>query len=281
MDRLRDGLVKLLILLAIQLPYTIWTVIVVAPILWTLVSSFRRTLDFFIAPIGVPSTYINYIKAWTSSNVSLYFRNSVIITAISVPLIVLLSAMASFALCRLKFRMRVAILLLFVGGLFLPTSLLIVPLFLTLNSLSILGSWTGLIPVYLAFSFPFTVFVLVPFFSAIPAELEEAAFIDGASHYYIFWHLALPLAKSGLIVATIFNIFGIWNEFVLAHVLLTNPRLLTLPVGLANEVMKQQYTADYGVIFAIVVIATAPIAGLYVLFQRRLQGGLITGALKE
>jgi len=221
------------------------------------------------------------MKAWVNGNVALYFKNSIIITTISVPLIVLLSAMASFGLSRLKFRGRVALLLLFVGGLFLPTVLLITPLFLMLNSLSILGSWTGLIPVYLAFSFPFTVFVLVPFFNAIPADLEEAAFIDGASYYYIFWHLALPLAKPGLIVATVFNVFGIWNEFVLAHVLLTNPRLITLPVGLANEVMKQQYAADYGVIFAIVVMAAAPVAFLYIFFQRRLQGGLMAGALKE
>jgi N-acetylglucosamine transport system permease protein len=150
-----------------------------------------------------------------------------------------------------------------------------------LQNLHILGSYAGLIPVYVAYSFPFTVFVLVPFFNVIPQDLEEAAFLDGASYHQIFWKVMIPLAKPGLIVATIFNIFGIWNEFVLGYVLISKKSLKTLPLGLADILMKQHYTADYGKLFAAIVIALAPVAIIYIIFQRKLTGRLLEGAIKE
>jgi ABC-type glycerol-3-phosphate transport system permease component len=166
--------------------------------------------------------------------------------------------MASFALSRLKFRGRTAVLFLFISGLFVPAALLLLPLFLMLQDLHVLGS-----------------------FNAIPQDLEEAAFLDGASYYQVFWKVALPLAKPGLIVATIFNIFGIWNEFVLGYVLISKTSLKTLPLGLSDILMKQYYTADYGKVFAAIAIAMAPIIILYIAFQRKIVGGSLTGAIKE
>lgn len=277
--RLRDsGLFVIIQILCLA-----YSLFVLVPVLWSSISSFRSSVEFFTNPFGIPSVwkYQNFIYAWTQGNVGIYFRNSVFITTVCVTLIILLSAMASFALSRLKFRGRIASLFLFIGGLFVPAALLLLPLFLMLNDLHILGSYVGLIPVYIAYSFPFTVFVLIPFFNVIPQDLEEAAFLDGASYYQVFWKVMIPLAKPGLIVATIFNIFGIWNEFVLGYVLISKKGLKTLPLGLADILMKQHYTADYGKLFAAIFIALAPVAIIYLIFQRKLTGRLLEGAIKE
>lgn len=267
----------------IQILCLSYSLFVLVPVLWSSISSFRSSIEFFTNPFGLPSVwkYQNFVYAWNQGNVGIYFRNSVFITTVCVTIIILLSAMASFALSRLKFRGRITVLFLFISGLFVPAALLLLPLFLTLQDLHILGSYVGLIPVYVAYSFPFTVFVLVPFFNVIPQDLEEAAFLDGASYYQVFWKVMIPLAKPGLIVATIFNIFGIWNEFVLGYVLISKKSLKTLPLGLADILMKQHYTADYGKLFAAIFIALAPVAIFYVIFQRKLTGRLLEGAIKE
>ncbi len=267
----------------IQILCLSYSLFVLVPVLWSSISSFRSSIEFFTNPFGLPSVwkYQNFVYAWNQGNVGIYFRNSVFITTVCVTIIILLSAMASFALSRLKFRGRITVLFLFISGLFVPAALLLLPLFLMLQDLHILGSYVGLIPVYVAYSFPFTVFVLVPFFNVIPQDLEEAAFLDGASYYQVFWKIMIPLAKPGLIVATIFNIFGIWNEFVLGYVLISKKSLKTLPLGLADILMKQHYTADYGKLFAAIFIALAPVAIFYVIFQRKLTGRLLEGAIKE
>jgi len=267
----------------IQILCLSYSLFVLVPVLWSSISSFRSSIEFFTNPFGLPSVwkYQNFVYAWNQGNVGIYFRNSVFITTVCVTIIILLSAMASFALSRLKFRGRITVLFLFISGLFVPAALLLLPLFLMLQDLHVLGSYVGLIPVYVAYSFPFTVFVLVPFFNVIPQDLEEAAFLDGASYYQVFWKVMIPLAKPGLIVATIFNIFGIWNEFVLGYVLISKKSLKTLPLGLADILMKQHYTADYGKLFAAIFIALAPVAIFYVIFQRKLTGRLLEGAIKE
>ena len=271
------------ILLIVQLLCIIYSLIVLIPILWSFVSSFRPSLDFFMNPMGLPSAwkYQNFAYAWNQGSIALFFRNSVFVTTISVTVIILFSAMASFALSRLNFRGRVTILFLFISGLFIPSALVLLPLFLMLNAIHILDSYAGLIPVYIAYSFPFTVFLLVPFFNAIPEDLEDAAFVDGASYYQVFWRVALPLVKPGLLVAAIFNVFGIWNEFVLGYVLIHSTSLKTIPLGMADILMNQRYTANYGVLFASITIAVAPIAIGYFVFQRKLTGGMLKGALKE
>jgi N-acetylglucosamine transport system permease protein len=279
LERLRNSTLFVII----QIVCLAYGLFVLIPVVWSYTSSFRSSVEFFTNPFGLPSVwkYQNFFYAWKQGNVGVYFRNSVFITTVCVTIIILLSAMASFALSRLKFPGRITSLFLFISGLFVPAALLLLPLFLMLNDLHILGSYIGLIPVYIAYSFPFTVFVLVPFFNVIPQDLEEAAFLDGASYHQVFWKVMIPLARPGLIVATIFNIFGIWNEFVLGYVLISKKSLKTLPLGLADILMKQHYTADYGKLFAAIVIALTPIAILYMIFQRKLTGRLLEGAIKE
>lgn len=260
----------------------LYTAIVLLPFFWLIFASLKSNWEIFEGPFSPPGRVMweNYARAWTEANVGRYFANSVFVTVISVFFIVLLSAMATYAITRLEFRINTFILYLFVGGLMIPFALVLGPLFLFLYRLGIVDSYIGLIPVYIAYSFPFTVFVLTPFFQSIPSELEEAAFIDGATAFGVFWRIALPLVKPGLAIVTIFNILGIWNEYVLAYSIIGSEELRTLPLGLGELARAQQYQADWAALFAALVIVILPIFCAYILFQKWLQKGIMGGALK-
>jgi N-acetylglucosamine transport system permease protein len=194
--------------------------------------------------------------------------------------IVLLSSMAAYAVTRLKFRINMAVLYLFVAGLLVPRSLVLGSLFLFLQDLKIVDSYFGLIPVYIAYSFPFTVFVLTPFTKSVPMEMEEAAYLDGANSFEVYWRVILPLVRSGMAIVTIFNILGIWNEYILAYTVIATEKLRTLPVGLAELARAQQYETDWTALFAALVIVIVPIFLAYSFFQKWLERGIMGGALK-
>jgi N-acetylglucosamine transport system permease protein len=136
------------------------------------------------------------------------------------------------------------------------------------------------VAVYVAYSLPFTIFVLSGFFRTLPEELAEAASMDGATRWQTFLRVMLPLARPGLVVAGVFNVIGIWNEYPLALVLITDRDRYTLPLGLAQITQRQQYSADWGALFAALFIVMVPTILVYVLFQRQISEGLTAGAVK-
>jgi N-acetylglucosamine transport system permease protein len=144
----------------------------------------------------------------------------------------------------------------------------------------LLGTYQGLILVYTAYSLPFSIFFLTSFFRTLPSELAEAAIIDGASHYRVFFNIMLPLARPGLVAIGIFNVLGQWNQFILPLVLNPNPDKYLLSQGLAFLAIQQGYDNDYSALFAALTITMVPTLIVYVIFQRRLEGGLTAGALK-
>lgn len=261
----------------------LYSILIIVPIGWMGLSSTKQSLEIFKGPWILPEQvqWQNYSNAWIDVGIGNNFINSVIITTISVSLILLLSAMATFAITRLDFHINRIVLYLFIGGLFLPKALMLSPLFILLNNLGVIDSYMGLVPVYIAYSFPFTVFVLTPFFNNIPEDLEEAAIIDGASIYELFWRIAIPLAKPGLVIAGLFNVFGIWNEYVFAYTIISSENLRTLPLGISNLLLTQYYQTNWGLLFAGLVMAVLPVFLIYVFFQRWLTEGIMTGALKE
>jgi ABC-type glycerol-3-phosphate transport system permease component len=161
-----------------------------------------------------------------------------------------------------------------------PTQLALVPLFFLVNAIHLLDTYTGLILVYIAFSLPFTIFVLTGFFRTLPHELAEAALIDGCTHPQAFWRVMLPIAKPGLVTAAIFNFLGIWNEYLFALVLISSERLRTLPLGLANLLMVTHYESNWGALFAGLVMVMIPTLVVYALLQGQLTKGITAGALK-
>jgi len=264
-----------------------YAAIVVYPMFWLLTTSLKTDREIFLKPFKLPRfddlQWKNFFNAWTKGHFGDYFFNSVLLTASTVGLVVLLSAMAAYALSRFSFRGAKPLFFYFLAGLMIPLQLAIVPLFFQMRSLHLLNSRLGLLLVYVAFGAPFAVFVLTGFFKSLPRSLHESAVLDGASEFRAFWSIMLPLARPGLITVGIFSFLGTWNEFFMAFMFLSgegSERLRTLPLGLANITIVSQYRSDWGLAFAGLVLIMLPILIVYILLQRHITKGITVGALK-
>lgn len=268
---------------------SLYALLVIYPMFWLVATSFKDSWSIFKSPWGLPTTlrWVNYQNAMEKGALAHKIWNSLVVDCISLAFILLFSAMAAYVLARFKFRGNRALFYLFLSGMTIPVFLAVVPLFILMNQLRIpifdvplLGTRTGLTFVYVALSLSFTIFVLTGFFKTLPWELAEAAVIDGCTPSQIFWKIMLPLAKPGLATAGIFVFIGLWNEYPLALVLVSDEAAHTLPLGIANLTMSQKYAADWGALFAGLTIGVLPTLILYVIFQRQIQEGLTAGAVK-
>lgn len=227
----------------------------------------------------------NYTQAWRIARMGDYFFNSVLVSLCSVGLVTVLGAMAAYALSRLRFPFGGAVMSVLVGSMAIPGFLLVVPLFVmmkgwSVGNFSFMDSRAGLAVLYAATSLPFTIFLLGAFFKSLPGELAESAALDGASPWRIFAEIYFPLAGPGLATAAIFNFLGVWNEYNFALIFLTNPEFKTLPVGLYNLQVSQQYAVNWPALFAGIVILCLPTFLIFVILQERIVAGLTVGAVK-
>ena len=255
---------------------------VLVPLIWVIYSSIKSSPEILASPWSLPSApqWNNYVKAWNESRIGSYFWNSLYVCLVTLLILIPVSAMASYIFAKHPFKGSNLIFGTFLGGMMFPQFLVIVPLYLLMLQLKMLNTHHGLIIVYVAFSLPFTVFVLTGFFQQLPDELGEAAMIDGCTDAGTFWRIMLPLARPGLIVVTIFNIIGLWNEYNLALVLLNTKDRFTLPLGLANLSNTNQYTSDQGAMFAAIVIVMVPVLVIYWLLKEKIQQAMLAGAVK-
>ena len=263
-----------------------WAILVIFPFVWMIVTSFKADPEILSSPWELPASlqWDNFERAWTEARIGRYFLNTLIVLAGSVTGTLLVSAMASYVLARFVFPGRQILFYGFIAGLMFPVFLGLVPLFFLVNDLERfglgLGKFQSLILVYIAYSLPFTIFFLTGFFRSLPSELGEAAILDGANQYQIFFQIMLPLAKPGLIAMGIFNFLGHWNQFLLPLVLMPDESRYVLAQGLNFLAVQQGYQNDYSALFAAMTITMVPTLIVYVLFQRRLESGLTAGALK-
>lgn len=257
---------------------------VVLPLLWVLMSSVKSGHLIVSSPWAPPDlsnlAVENFSNAWSKAGIGRAFVNSLIATGATLVFLMPISAMAAYVLAKYEFRGSKAILATFLGGMMFPHFLVIVPLFFLLRDLFLLDTMTGLVVVYVAYSLSFTVFVLTGFFQVLPNELGEAAMMDGCGHARTFWRVMLPLARPGLLVVAIFDAIGLWNEYGLALVLLPSAENRTLPLGIANLTMTQQYQSDWGALFAGLVIVMAPVLFVYWIFREKIHETMLAGALK-
>jgi N-acetylglucosamine transport system permease protein len=260
----------------------IWTLLVVLPLLWTVLTAFKTDQEIFTSPWSLPTTlhWDNFARAWTEGSIGAYFLNSLLVVACSTVLVMLLGAMVAYVIARYEFPGRNVIYYGFVTGMTFPIFLALVPLFFVVRNVGLLGSYLGLILVYTAYALPFTVFFLVGFFRTLPGELIEASMLDGCSHAGAFFRIMLPLAKPGIISVGIFNVLGLWNQYMLPLVLMPDQEHYVLSQGLAVLAANQGYRSDWSALFAGLVIAILPVLAVYVVFQRRIQEGLSVGAFK-
>jgi ABC-type glycerol-3-phosphate transport system permease component len=264
--------------------YLLW---VVYPMAWVAYSSFKDDEAIFREAFALPPfddlRTDNYARAWNEAKFGDYFINSVIVTLSSVTLIVLLGAMAAYALARFYHPLGKGVFWLFLAGLMIPVQLSIVPLFFELKALGLLNSRFGLILVYTANGLPFAIFILAGFFKSLPRSLYEAAVVDGCSEASAFWRVMLPLARPGLVTVAIFQFIGVWKEYFFAFMFTSGDAgasVRTLPLGLANLSITSQYRSDYGMLFAGLVIVTIPILIVFIALQKQLVKGVTAGALK-
>jgi len=259
-----------------------WVVIICAPLLWVLMSSFKTTQQIFASPFTLPTSlnFENYVSAWTTANIGSYFFNTVIVVGFSLVIVMLLGAMCAYYLARYEFRGSRIIYYLMLAGLTFPIFLAVVPLFQTLRGFGLLNTFPGLIITYVAFALPFTVFFLYSFFRTLPQEVAEAAMIDGAGPWRIFFTIMLPMATPGMASVAIFNFLGLWNQFLLPIALNTNTANYVLSQGMASFASQAGYAVNFGALFAAVVITVVPVLITYIIFQRQLQGSVSQGLLK-
>jgi N-acetylglucosamine transport system permease protein len=260
----------------------LWSVIVIVPFVWVLVSSFKTTREILGSPFSLPAKwqFDNYAHAWTDAGIGRFFFNTVIVVGCALFLVMLLGAMCAYVLARFEFPGRRLIYNLMLGGLTFPVFLVIVPLFFVLRDIGLLNTLPGLILTYVAYALPFTVFFLHAFFKTLPQDVYEAAVIDGANEWRTFFSIMLPMAGPGMASVAIFNFLGLWNQFLLPVALNTSQDNYVLTQGMASFASQAGYSVDFGALFAAVVMTVLPVLVVYLIFQRRLSGSVARGTFR-
>ncbi|MDI4644767.1 MULTISPECIES: carbohydrate ABC transporter permease [Cohnella] len=262
----------------------VWSLAVLYPLAWTLLDALKNNAQFLAnAPWALPKLpllWSNFSYVWDKYNFDAYFVNSLVITAGSTALGLLLSASTAYVLARYSFKGSGLLYLFYIASMMVPFVLALIPLFFLLNSLHLINTWFGLILVYASSVLAFGVFVLVGFFKSLPKELEESAVIDGASYYGTFFRIMLPLSQPGLVTVAIINVLNIWNEYVVGTVLINDPKQYTLPVEIGVLQAEMQYRTEWGPLFAALLITIIPVLVVYILFQRKIASGITAGAVK-
>jgi N-acetylglucosamine transport system permease protein len=260
----------------------LWASMVVFPLLWAVLSSFKSDQEIFTSPWNLPSDWRwdNFSRAWQEANIGKYFFNSVIVVVGGVLLTLILSSAVAYALARFEFPGNRVLYFVFVGGMVFPAFLALVPLFFVVQSFGLLNTHAGLIIVYATHGMSFSVFFLTAFFRTQSRELAEAGLVDGCSHWGVFLRIMLPLARPGLVSIGIFQFLGMWNEYLLPLVLNTDEDKYVLTQGLANIAVTQGYHSDFSGLFAGLTISILPVLAVYLAFHRQISTGMTAGALK-
>lgn len=268
----------------------LWCLFNVGLLVWVVLNSFRGGGEIFTDPTGLPDGFDlgNYVNAWSKSSLGVGFLNSVALVLAGSVLTVLLCSMAAYVLARTRVPTAGPLTSFFAVGLGIPVQVLLVPMWVLMQQISsfmwqTLGWWDeriSLLLLYVATSLPFAVFLLTAFFRSLPGDLEEAAALDGASAWTTFWKIMWPLARPGVTTAFLLTALGLWNETLLALVFITENAKYTLPQALLGLYGTMQYTADWGGLFAGIVIIVIPTLIAYLLLGRRLVQGMTLGAGK-
>jgi raffinose/stachyose/melibiose transport system permease protein len=242
--------------------------VIIVPVLFGVLGGFKDNGQLSRRPFALPSPWIteNYTEILGSLAFWRPLGNSLLIAVVTTVLVVLASAMAAFAFARYAFRGRELLFTLFTIGLMFPFAV------------AIFDSPFGVILPQVAFGLPVTITILRGFFRTIPADVEEAAILDGCTPFGFFWRILLPMARPALATVSVLAIVASWNSFMLPLVVFNDPRWWTLPLGVTQ--FQGQYAADAARILAYVVLAMVPALALYAVAQRQIIGGLTSGATK-
>jgi raffinose/stachyose/melibiose transport system permease protein len=252
-----------------------------SPVLVLVATAVKTQADFNAhGAISLPHafTFSNFTSAWQVGQFGVSFVNSGLVTLVKVPLGVMLAALLSYSLAKLRIQLRRTLVFFLLLGLTVPIFIAVVPVFTMLRQVGLIDNIWGLLPPYLAFGLPFEVLILTAFFRRIPNEMIEAARIDGASELSIFLRIVLPLSLPVLTTVAILDAVATWNELVMALILLGSPGHRTVPLSLLN--FQGQFTTNFPALCAGICIALLPILVAYGFLQRWIVSGLTAGAIK-
>jgi raffinose/stachyose/melibiose transport system permease protein len=253
--------------------------ITVVPLLFTLLGGFRTNAQINAHPAGIPHPWVigNYTAVLTSDVFWQAMGNSLLITTVATVLVLVFGSMAGFALSRYSFKGRDAIYTLFTVGLLFPISAAALPLYLLLRQVGLLENPMGVALPQAAFALPVTIVILRPFMRAIPAEIEDAAVVDGSTRLGFFWRILLPLSRPALVTVGVLAFVTSWNDYLLPMLVLSDPNDFTLPLAVAS--FQSQYTQDTARVLAYTAASMLPALGLFIFAERHIIGGL-TGSVK-
>ena len=254
--------------------------ILVFPIYWAVISSFTPEARLFSARSLMPQALVfdHYRALFTTRDFWTPIRNSLVVAGLTTFISVSLGSLCAYALARLRFPGKTLVLAFVLAVSMFPQISIVAPLYLLLRELRLLNTYPGLVLPYLSFAMPLTIWLLVGFFRQLPAELEEAAAIDGAGRLRTFWTIILPLSRPGLATTAILTFLYCWNEFLFALSFTLGPERYTVPVAIT--LFRGQYQVPWGEVLAGAIIATIPVAIVVLVAQRGIVAGLTSGAVK-
>jgi multiple sugar transport system permease protein len=262
----------------ISVPMALLALSCIYPVFFAVNNALKTNKGYILDRFGLVAdpTFDNFVQAWTRARLAEYFFNSVTVTVGAVLLLLVTSSLAGFALAVLRFPLRKLIFIVILASLMIPVQVVLVPFYQTIVGLGLLNTRIGLIISYTAFFLPFSVYLMTAFYSGLPRELVEAARIDGAKLWQVWWYVMVPMGKPALITLGILNTLYCWNDVLISLLVLQDQR--TLMVGIAA--LRGEYTTNVPLLSAGIVLAAAPIVVIYVVFQRRIVSGIAVGAVK-
>ncbi|NBK96965.1 MAG: carbohydrate ABC transporter permease [Erysipelotrichia bacterium] len=266
---------------------------IIIPVGWVFLASIKQNSEFYGSPWAMPlGVHIqNFIDAFEKANMAEYFLNSIIATALGLLILLVVALPASYVLARFKFKGRKFLNTLMMAGLFINVNYIVVPIFLMLLDWDnviydlfggelFLNNIVVLAVVYASTAIPFTVYLLSGYFKTLPSAYEEAALIDGCGYFKTMIKVMIPMAKPSIITIILFNFLSFWNEYIIALTLMPGASK-TLPVGLMNLMQASRGKAEYGMMYAGLVIVMLPTLILYIMVQKKLTQGMTLGGLKD
>ena len=269
-------------------------VLIIVPVAWVFLASIKQNSEFYGNPWALPAGFYwqNFVDAWNSANMGSYMLNSVLVTALSLALLLVVALPAAYCLARFRFKGRNFLNTAFMAGLFINVNYIVVPIFLmlrdgdlwlkkTLGSPFLMNNLFVLAVVYASTALPFTIYLLSGYFATLPHDFEEAAYIDGAGYGATMVRIIFPMAQPSIITIILFNFLSFWNEYIISMTLMSSATgQKTLPVGLLNLMQAQQSSAEYGILYAGLVLVMLPTLILYMCVQKKLTQGMTVGGLK-
>jgi len=252
----------------------------VMPLIGTLLTSFKDPTDLGASPFALPREWHweNYANAWSEARFGDYFLNSIVVVTAVVAISVFLTVLSGYAMGLMKFRGKTLINIIILMGLMVPFEAVIIPLWGLMRDLNLYNTIWSLILPQVALSFSFGTFWMQAFFKDVPADLVDAAVIDGCSSWSMLWRVLFPMAQPSVLSMVVLLFIWTWNEFLLVLVMIQKDALRTLPVGLAS--LQGRFSTDLSLVAAATVIVTVPTLIVYFIFQRQFISGMISGALR-